>query len=62
MRSRALRIEAGSYVFRVVLTDMLPSMRSRVHAICWVAKAMKDISRVSLTVMNVGSEILTHPG
>ena len=45
MRSRALRIEAGSYVFRVVLTHILPSMRSRVHAMCWVAKAVK--SRIS---------------
>lgn len=34
MRSRALRMEAGSYVFRVVLTVMLPSIRSSVQSIC----------------------------
>ena len=34
MRSRALRMEAGSYVLRVVLTVMLPSIRSSVQSIC----------------------------
>lgn len=38
----------GVHTFRVVFTDMLPSIRSRVHAMWWVAKATKDMPRVSL--------------
>lgn len=34
-------IRSGVHTFRVVLTDMLPSMRSRVQAMWWVAKAIK---------------------
>ena len=42
------------YTFRVVLTDMLPSIRSRVHSMWWVAKAIKVMERVSLEVFTEG--------
>lgn len=54
---------AGPDTFRVVFTDMLPSIRSRVQAMWWVAKAKQDMHRVSLKVVTVGSGgMLTHPG
>ena len=56
-------VRSGVHTFRVVLTDMLPSIRSRVHAIWWVARAMKDMKRVSLKVTDGGRPgILTHRG
>lgn len=42
----------GVNTFRVVLTDMLPSIKSRVQAMWWVAKAIKDTKRMSWRVID----------
>ena len=46
----------GEQTFRVVLTVILPSIRSRVQAMWWVAKAREDMKRVSLRVVDIGEE------
>jgi hypothetical protein len=47
IRSRAFRIAAGSKVFRVVLTVMLPSTKSRVHAIPSFSNALVTTGHAS---------------